>query len=435
MPMSHKKYPTSIPVTQNRHPGPEWAIHYSHTLLRGVFYAYCLLAPYGKVFQVGGGLLGLLLLITYYGMAYSESNLARLPFKKIFTAFFIYPFVATLFSQWPGYSFGYTQHLPHESLVLFFIGLESIRSRKDMALMGACLLLSICVQGLDGIWQYATGYDMVHGTPIADGGRLTGSMSTYRVGNYIAITIIPSLLAFWALPHNFSTTIRTAILALALAPPFFLLAMSQTRSGVLGLFAGLYLYAAIALRINSKVLLLPPLLFVALLIWGPQRFSLALALKDGRWELWQASWRIFLENPLFGTGPSTFMPAFNSLGITFATNASNIPHPHGIFVQFLSDGGITGVLLLAGVLVGIGFVWCGIQIYSNTQNPVTQDKSHWLMTGLLWAGFAAYLATGLFGHNFYRTWWLALGLMLLGCSMGAILNPEKPLTPLGHSQL
>ncbi|MFV0422069.1 O-antigen ligase family protein [Oleidesulfovibrio sp.] len=392
-------------------------------LLKIVFFAYCLLFPFGKAFQVGGGVLGLVLLIAYYAGGYAQSNLAYLPFKWVLGLFVLYPFIMTVFSQWPGHSFGYTRHILYESLPLLFVGLECIRSKKDMRIMGLFLLGCVFLQGLDGIWQFSTGFDLVNGTPVTYDGRLTGSMGTYRVGNYLAIVMLPALLAFWALPKGLPDKLRGALLALAMMPPLFLLVMSQTRSGMLGLAAGLYCYAAVTLRLSIKMLAAPVVLGAVLVIFGPERVSLSRFMQDGRWELWDAALQIFREYPWFGAGASTFRPAFKELGIEFVINDSGIPHPHGIFMQFLSDGGITGFVLLAGVLVGIGFLWCGIQVFKGIRrNSGANDVEHWRMTGLLWAGFVAYLGTGLFGHNFYRTWWLALGLMMLGCTLGAVVS-------------
>lgn len=409
-----------------------WWLVQEHTsqqalkLLKVVFFAYCLLSPFGKAFQVGGGVLGLLLLIVYYAGGYAKSNLAQLPFKWVLGLFAVYPFVMTIFSQWPGHSFGYTQHILHESLPLLFVGLECIRSKKDMRVMGICLLGCAFLQGLDGIWQFSTGFDLVKGTPITYDGRLTGSMGTYRVGNFLAIIMVPALLAFWTFPAKLPEKIRGALLGLVMVPPLFLLVMSQTRSGMLGLAAGLYCYVAIAFRVSTKVLVTPVILGALLVLFGPDRISLSRFMRDGRWELWDAALQIFREYPLFGAGPSTFRPAFKELGVEFVTNTSGVPHPHGIFLQFLSDGGIVGFMLLAGVLVGIGFVWCGLQVWKGVRHSAAlADVEYWRMAGLLWAGFTAYLGTGLFGHNFYRTWWLALGVMMLGCTLGAIVSKRR----------
>jgi O-antigen ligase len=405
--------------------GQEKIVAQSYALLRVVFFAGCLLFPLGKAFQVGAGVAGLVLLAAYYTGGYARSNLARLPFRWIFAVFFLYPFAATIFSQWPGHSFGYTRHILHESLVFFFMGLECIRSSRDMRTAGVCLLLAVFGQGADGIWQFVTGYDLVKGTPVTVDGRLTGSMGTYRVGNYLAIAMVPALLTFWALPRSLSVRWRSLFVAAVSVPPFFVLVMSQTRSAMLGLVGALYCYAVLCLRVHRRLLMVPPVLLGILLLAGPDRIRLSTALRDGRWELWEAAWRIFREHMWFGTGASTFNPAFNSMGITLVINDNTIPHPHGIFVQFLSDGGIAGFLLLAGVLAGIGFIWCGIRVWKGVRAADVDEIRYWRMAGLLWAGFAAYLGTGVFGHNFYRTWWLAMGLMMFGCVMGAVVSAGR----------
>jgi putative inorganic carbon (HCO3(-)) transporter len=63
---------------------------------------------------------------------------------------------------------------------------------------------------------------------------------------------------------------------------------------------------------------------------------------DARLIIWQKSWEIFKANPVLGIGPGTFgdyFPSYPEWGV---------PQPHSIFLAFLLQTGILGL---------VGFVW------------------------------------------------------------------------------
>lgn len=50
--------------------------------------------------------------------------------------------------------------------------------------------------------------------------------------------------------------------------------------------------------------------------------------------------------------------------------------------------------------------------------PAGYGSVYWRLTAWFWLGYAAWFANGLFGHDFYRIWWLALAMSHLGSHVG-----------------
>jgi hypothetical protein len=76
------------------------------------------------------------------------------------------------------------------------------------------------------------------------------------------------------------------------------------------------------------------------------------ASSGNRWMWWQQAWRAFVHHPGGGTGAGTFaltstVDAHNSLQTTI--------EPHNTPLQFLSETGIVGFLLYAGVIAAVAF--------------------------------------------------------------------------------
>ena len=85
---------------------------------------------------------------------------------------------------------------------------------------------------------------------------------------------------------------------------------------------------------------------------GPGRF--VNASSSSRWLWWQEAWHAFEDQPLHGTGAGTFQLTHRLL----RTNNIVVTEPHNVPLQFLSETGIVGLLLLLGFLAaaGVGLV-------------------------------------------------------------------------------
>jgi O-antigen ligase/polysaccharide polymerase Wzy-like membrane protein/tetratricopeptide repeat protein len=81
---------------------------------------------------------------------------------------------------------------------------------------------------------------------------------------------------------------------------------------------------------------------------GPGRF--VNASSSSRWLWWKEAWHAFEDQPLRGTGAGTFELTHRLL----RTNNIVVTEPHNVPLQFLSETGIVGLLLLLGFLAAAG---------------------------------------------------------------------------------
>ncbi len=407
------KFSLSLFISQ---PAPErWRM-----LMRGFFLLYVLTFSLAPFFRDFFPILCLLCLIPYYALDYKKSTLAFFDGKKYFLFFYVFLLLGVLFSQNVWASFLKVSLHSFTSLALPFVAMESIRSGKELRMVAYTLVLALCGQGINGIYQYVTGFDLVHNIAIM-GKRLTGSFSDYRVGNYIALSLIPAFSMSMFLRPRFGSWAVPITLA-CLAPAFFLMIFSYTRNVYITLACAFFLWIVLLRVFPWKFFLTAVLAFVASLPWLHSRFSWETLSQDGRWDLWGLAYEVFQTFPWFGAGIGQYNSAFRALGLSPLKDAITISHPHNIYIQFLCENGIIGFVLVMIFLLGM--LWWG---FSKLRFLAfyTKDSAfliHWRMTALYWCGWGAFLASGLVGHNFFQRWWLAMVMAYLGIMIGAMVH-------------
>ncbi len=421
-----------------------------HALLFWLFALALLLFPFGQIFRTLLPVLCLIPLCVLYVTDWEHCNLRFLPVWWLWLLFFACIALAVLGSSWHGASWSAVRPNLFRGFALPFIALECVRGEKDLRRLVGVFAVTAALEGLAGVWQFGTGQDLFSGTvplglgnvlPFEPGSldslrhfRLTGSMSTYRVGNYLALLLLPAcgLYALWPERGRSGRPVpRVLLTVLLLSPALFLLLGAQTRSALLSSGAGLYLVWVIAAKPGWKALLVP-VAGVCLLLFGPDRISWARMLADERVLIWTEGWKCFLAHPLLGTGANTFPLACAELGISHLPNGSHIPpHPHNIYLQWLIDGGLVGFVLLSVWAYGL-LAWSGRRIHKGLRGLAPWDAAHgiyWRLTLCFWGGWLVYLLEGFAAHGFYRTWWVSTAFSILGVLLGACVHAERAANP------
>ena len=376
----------------------------------------------------------LVFLLLYYRRAWAHSVLARLEVFPLFCCFWGMLLIGVLFSGDPFNSLLHAGTGVNKGFILPFIAMECVREEKDLRrLVWACVFACFW-QGMDSIWQAHSGRDFIMEYPLSFG-RLTGSIGDYAAGNYIALALIPAFALWFILRERFCRA-GSAFLALAILwPACFLLAGSAARSGVLAVAAALGLWWW-CVREGDSVLrrcFLPCVaasglfaLFTVLMLRWRTISSISLA-NDGRWSLWELAWRVFRENPWFGAGAGQYNAAFRALGLTPSGDPVTISHPHNLYLDILYAHGIVGAIL--GMAFLFGFLLWGYRRIQPGLLAEWQGKTsglYWRFAAAFWIGYAGWLVNGIFGHDFYRTWWLGLAMSYLGIMAGAAVNGIQP---------
>jgi hypothetical protein len=379
----------------------------------------------------------LIFLAGYYRHAWHRSVLSRFTAWPIFCCLWAMIAIGVVFSTDPFASLLHAGTGINKAYILPFIAMECVRDRRDLQLLVLACAVASFWEGIDGLWQAMTGSDFIMGYAL-HAGRLTGSIGDYAVGNYIALAMIPAFGLWFLLRDRLSLPLSLFCWTASLWPAFFLLFGARTRSGVLAVAAALGIWAFLLWRERRRkaILLLPA---VALGVLGlfylvthqPEVLTIKAVAHDGRWSLWSIAWQIFRAHPWFGAGAGQYNATFRAMGLVPERDAITISHPHNLYLDILYAHGIVGFVLGMAFLVGMvvwGWRHIGPQLLQECRDPDTGD--HWRLTACFWVAFVGWLVNGIFGHDFYRLWWLALSMSYLGVMIGAIVNGPGE----GHQQ-
>jgi tetratricopeptide (TPR) repeat protein len=135
-----------------------------------------------------------------------------------------------------------------------------------------------------------------------------------------------------------------------------------------------------------------------------------------RYDYWRIAWRVWKENPVLGVGAGNYpRPYYQQRATT-----EDIEQPHSIELQSLSELGIVGALLLAGLIAGIA--WGALRMrLAARRSPLTRA----LMVGGLGALSAWLVQTS-------ADWMHLLpGLTAIALSGAAVLLRARPATRTG----
>lgn len=396
---------------------------------RGLFWSFWLTLA---IFPSGYGtrevmpLVCLLFLAGYYRHARQRSVWGRLPVRALFFCLWTMILLGIVLS---GNVFSSLLHAGtgiNKGFILPLIAMECVRDLRDLRRLVWAGVMACLWQGLDGIWQWYSGYDFIMGYTL-NSGRLTGSLGDYAVGNYIALALIPSFACWHLLRERFSAPAASLLLGMLLFPAFFLLVGASSRSGFLAVGASLCFWWVVARPPVSRRLLLILLGLLGLFVLAQQsRLGPSVVAGDGRWSLWRLGWAVFCQHPVFGAGAGQYNAAFRALGLVPERDAITISHPHNMYLDLLYAHGLVGFAL--GMLFLLGFALWGyrcIRPQLAGWAAGTPQRLYWQITGWFWCGYMGWLVNGIFGHDFYRTWWLGLAMCHLGVFAGAIVNGER----------
>lgn len=389
------------------------------------FLATIVLYPIGPSIREVMPTMCLLILFRYYYLDWNNSTLKRFKPKYLFYFFIAGLCIGVIFSTNVFDSLLHILRHINKGFAYPFIAMECIRNTKDLKKIIYAFVIVGFWQGLNGIYQAFMGYDFIDKTPIMSG-RLTGSMSTYRVGNYMALVLIPALSLWYLMKEKFQTLKTTVLCAIIFSPALFLLIFSFTRSAYLAFAAGITLH----FFVNSKKMhwwyfLIPIIFSIILMIACSGRFGISAILADGRWDLWRFAYEIFMQYPLTGAGFFQFNEAFRDLGLAPTIDKITISHPHNIYLQLIAESGLIGASCFFIFLFGL-FIWAYKKVSIGLKSSDKSIKLYWQLTSFFWAGWGAFLANGIFGHDFFRLWWFSLATTILGIMIGACLNaPHK----------
>lgn len=398
-----------------------------HTLLFGSFWLSIALFPIGYGFREVMPPLCLIFLMLYYRYAWNKSVLKRFKPKWLFFCALIMILIGVIFSINPWKSLLHAGTGINKSFILPFIAMECVKSRKNLYQIIWAFTFACFWEGLDGVWQAITGRDFIFGYEPRGENRLTGSLGDYTVGNYLALALIPAFGTWFILRQKLGKIESIFIFFALLWPAVFTLQGAGARSGVLAIAGVLALWVLLTKGfLNWRIITYPALVFIIFSIMQPARSTLEKITSDNRWDLWNLGWNVFKEHPIFGAGAGQYNAAFRELGLVPAHEVITISHPHNLYLDLLYAHGIVGFTL--GMVFLMGFiVWGYKRIIPHLHKEISTKSAscYWRVTAWVGLGYAGWLINGIFGHDFYRLWWLAMAMTSLGIMIGAVINGEN----------
>ncbi|OGC78397.1 MAG: hypothetical protein A2145_01730 [candidate division Zixibacteria bacterium RBG_16_40_9] len=236
--------------------------------------------------------------------------------------------------------------------IIYFIAAFSITSKEQIGKIYAVLLVSSVLVALYAVYQHFWGMDLYRNKVLPQfephnfaAMGFFGQHLTY--GGYVMLILLFFLGWSGTLKLNFKFNLfyKVGLLILGLA-----LIFSYARSAILGgvvgvLFWGmikgkklfLYLLAAVILLLGLVSILEPQL---------PKRIEYAFSpshpSNSVRMGLWQTSWNMVKDKPIFGIGPGNFTKVFDQYKVP--QEYDTIAHPHNDYLNVWVNSGIVGLL-------------------------------------------------------------------------------------------
>ena len=213
-------------------------------------------------------------------------------------------------------------------------------------------------------------------------------------------------------------------------PAFSLLEGASSRSGILAVASAFVFWALLAGGRTGRIALWGCVLVLGgFTLLSFHRMDPSTIAGDGRWSLWSLGWQVFLEHPWLGAGLDRYNACFRALGLVPAHDAITISHPHNMYLDILYAHGIIGFIL--GMIFLLGFAWwAGRHIRRALHDGGVAQRAaeaagsllHWRLTAWFYLGYLGWLVNGIFGHDFYRIWWLGLAMCSLGICIGGVVS-------------
>ncbi|MGH8003493.1 MAG: O-antigen ligase family protein, partial [Limisphaerales bacterium] len=279
-------------------------------------------------------------------------------FPRPFPAsFLIFPTVVFLFllifSALFGLSFSRSLVFISKQWVFLAIFFFVLRFKDERIRQKAFVFLGIStgLVALYSILQAFTGWDFGLLEPMEPLGRHFRSRGFFNVkldfGLYFSLTALAFLALGWPKRKEAAGKFFLSVSALSYLAVLF----GAVRAGLLATLTGLVLYLLFSLE-KKKAFLVGGAALLTLMAWGAnpalfsrfelvQRFDIQAGNPESRAAIWQKSFEIFQDQPVFGVGPDNFRAAYGPKIKGLVTTFYG--HAHNEFFTVLIYSGLFGL--------------------------------------------------------------------------------------------
>ena len=289
-------------------------------------------------------------------------------------------------------------------LFAWLISRKEVQGAGDRWLLLVAWLLGGTTVALIGLWQYASGHDLITAEGVWRVRALYGSPNNLALYLERTLALCLALALFtrtrWRWAFALSALIQAGALLLTFSKGALLL-------GLPALLGTLWLGGLILLKRRGEsrrvlwgLAVLAGLAVVALLPFlGTERFQRLLDFQQGtgfvRLNLWRSAWRMALDHPLLGVGPDNFLYANRSFYLLPAAwQEPNLNHPHNWLLDWWTRLGLPGLVLAM-------LWWAGLirRLWRSFTKAENAGSGPVIALGLM-AAVAASLAHGLIDASY-----------------------------------
>ncbi len=349
-------------------------------------------------------------LLTSLPLLYFDKRIVcALGHDRFFQVLFLFPVIALMTTLCIG---TYGEPLKtFDWIICFLIGFVQAMAFEKKSILLLIVLPAICLLGsmVTVFWKFSIGESL--STLFTTGKLHMYNASPNRFG---FCTALASVAVIGLLPLDKKHSVVLGGIALG---NMLLCWYSQSRSAVFALLGTLCLAILILFLQDRKkgLFLLGGGVFVAcigILLVDNGRIVQTVEnaswdfLLNGRGDIWQAAWEIFLKSPLLGFGIDSFHDTLK-IHLDLAENLGRFPdirsqyvfwNAHQMILGILCEMGVLGLAVFIGLIVRT--VYGAIRTYPITFAP-------FLM-------FVVYLIAGIGGYGFHRSWNSAFFFLCMG---------------------
>jgi O-antigen ligase len=288
--------------------------------------------------------------------------------------------------------------------VLYFVIVETVDTRSKMKNLFIISFISMALILIDGIFQYFTGFDLLHfpSYPAFKCRSSADSEGFFRgfptacfpfpndLGSWILLTLFPlGSAVIFDLKKN-KAKYLAALVSVGLLGLLFL---TKAR-GAWVAFAVSIVYIALSKKKVWLIMLLILLLALPFILkMEMAKYIFGFASIGDRFSMWDTGWQIFRNHPVIGNGLNTFFENFKQLR-NDQWKGQKGSYAHNCYLQMAGDIGI----------IGLGsFLWLIFSYFYSVYKRLEKVDDR-LFNPALWGmsiGVFAFLVHGFFDTNLY----------------------------------
>lgn len=332
------------------------------------------------------------------------------------TNIWVYALLALHFILAPfAFNTGYAidQGIEYTKMVVLYLLMLSVADDEDsLRILVKAYIFSMMFYVLHSLWEYHNGrVEWRMGIS-----RMVGVDATFSDPNAFSGSIVLSMPFVYALLKTEAISHLRKFYYLYFVISVICIILTGSRTSFVTLIVLMLLWALIQ-QGKRKILILSAVSLALIIIWsampdekqnrirtlwnpeaGPAN---AQSSAMGRMQGWEASWKMFKQNPLVGVGAG----GQNYIGYRVANSIDGekgFPfQSHVLYGEVLAEFGLPGAFLFLGLIIST--LKCAWHTWKSPLDGFTRHLSPAIIMAII-----LLLVLGLGGHNFYRPLWLWL---------------------------